>query len=344
MQSATLENVQIDYSLFESNVQPEWQYESDTSLKRSRVIVIAGPTAVGKSSLAVMLAKTLGGEVISADSVQVYRDMDIGTAKASSKQQKEVPHHLIDIRDLHEEFNVVDFYYEARLRCQEILARNRVPIIAGGSGFYLHALLYGPPSGPPSVPQVRQAIEKRLEIEGAEGLYERLQQMDPIYAQTITVNDRQKIVRGLEIIQLTGKKVSSLVWNKQADPQTYDFRCWFLHKSREVTYQRINERCDEMMEMDFLNEVRGLKIRDIEENRSASQAIGYRQALAFLASQQTEEDYQKFLIDFKRATRKYAKRQLTWFRSEPLFRWLDVELHDEETALDIITADYSSLA
>jgi len=311
--------------------------------KRKRVIVISGPTCCGKSKLAMELAQAMDGEIISADSMQVYRGMDIGTAKASIEERLLVPHHLIDIRDVNESFNVVDFYYEARQACQQILDRGHVPIVAGGSGFYLHSLLYGPPSGPPSVPEVRKALEDEIEQLGSEALYNRLTELDPQYAKSITKNDKQKIVRALEIITLTNKKVSKLSWKGRRKPQNFDFHCWFLHRPKDKLYERIDKRCDRMLKEGFLEEVMRVEPQGLRQNSSACQAIGYRQALDFLQTSQSAEEYEQFVKNFKQATRHYAKRQFTWFRREPLFRWLDVDLHDHEMVFDLIQKDYESL-
>lgn len=310
---------------------------------KKHVIVIAGPTGCGKSEFALMLANKIGGEIVSADSMQIYKGMDIGTAKPTKAEQLLVPHHLIDIRHVNESFNVVDFYYEARKACQLILSRNNVPIIVGGSGFYLHALIFGPPSGPPSVPEVRKALEEEMEKLGLDALYERLKNLDPIYASTVTRSDKQKIIRALEIISLSGKKVSRLSWKARLKPLSYNFHCWFLSRPREQLYQRIDKRCDKMLADGFLEEVRQLKKEGLCENLSASQAIGYRQALAYLETAQSEQDFQSFVAEFKQASRHYAKRQMTWFRKEPIFRWLDLDLHDYEVAIDIIHQDYQSL-
>jgi tRNA dimethylallyltransferase len=309
---------------------------------KKKVIVIAGPTGCGKTAFSLMLADAIGGEIISADSMQVYRGMDIGTAKATVKERAQVPHHLLDIRHVTENFNVVDFYYEARHSCQLVLGRDNIPIIVGGSGFYIHSLIYGPPSGPPSVPEVRKALENEIVSLGSEALYERLKELDPQYASTITKNDQQKIVRALEIITLTGKKVSKLSWVKRVRPQNYDFHCWFLTRPRESLYQRIDKRCDKMLADGFLDEVERLDKEGIRTNTSASQAIGYRQALDFLATNRSSEEYHKFVESFKQASRHYAKRQMTWFRPprEPLFRTVDVEAHDYEVLIDIIRKDY----
>jgi len=316
------------------------QIPSGFENKKRRVIVIAGPTCCGKSKLAMQLAQAMDGEIVSADSIQVYRGMDIGTAKPSLEDRLTVPHHLVDIYGIHDSFNVVDFYYEARQACRQILDRGNVPIVAGGSGFYLHALLYGPPSGPPSLPEVRKAIEKEMNALGSEALYDRLSQFDPQYAKSITKNDKQKIVRALEIIKLTHKKVSQLCWKGRRRSQNYDFHCWFLHRPKGRLYHFIDERCEEMLKRGFLEEVKRLEQQGLRLNSSASQAIGYRQALDFFLTQQTAADYEDFVRAFKQATRHYAKRQFTWFRKEPLFRWLDIDLHDDEVVFDIIKKDY----
>lgn len=339
----TVEKEEIERIFLGFALEAKKQLTSNLQKPKKRVIVLAGPTACGKSAFAMSLAEMFCGQIISADSMQVYRGMDIGTAKASQEERLRVPHHLIDIRDITDSFNVVDFYYEARHCCQMILGQENVPIIVGGSGFYLHSLLYGPPSGPPSVPELRKALEEEAERLGSEALYERLKHLDPQYASTITSHDKQKIVRALEIVALTGKKVSKLSWKGRRKPQNYDFRCWFLCRPREILYQRIDERCDKMIAEGFLEEVAILDKKGLRTNSSAAQAIGYRQALDFLDSKQTKDDYNRFVESFKQASRNYAKRQFTWFRREPLFRWLDLELHDSEVAQEMIRQDYEAL-
>ncbi len=338
----TLHEEEIERIFVGFAVEAKKKMTDDLLLPKKKVIVLAGPTACGKTDFSHELAKILHGELISADSMQVYRGMDIGTAKADLQSRTEIPHHLIDVRDLQQSFNVVDFYEEARHSCQDIHNRNALPIVVGGSGFYLHALIYGPPSGPPSIPEIRQDLEKEMEKSGAEVLFERLRKLDPKYASTITKKDKQKIIRGLEIIKLSGKPVSRHSWRGKKELHNFDFRCWFLYRPKTVLNRRIEDRCEKMMADGFLEEVKRLKTQGLLENSSASQAIGYRQALDYLESEQNSADYSKFMDLFKQASRKYAKRQFTWFRKEPLFRWLDLDMHDPEVAMEMIRQDYEA--
>lgn len=307
---------------------------------KKRVIVISGPTAAGKTEISLALAQAIGGEIISADSCQVYRGMNVGTAKATPEERTLIAHHLIDIRDISDPFNVAEFAKYAKDALEEIIARDNVPIIVGGSGFYIHALLYGPPLGPPSIKNVRQQIEKQMDNLGSEVLYERLQMLDPEYAATISEKDRHKIVRALEIMALSEKKVSDFPKAKSLQEQEFDFRCWFLYYPRETLYSRIEMRCDEMIKRHFLDEVRELDKKGLRNNPSAAQAIGYRQALEFLDSPQTEADFEAFITKFKKATRHFAKRQFTWFRKEPLFRWLNIAEHPTERLKELILQDF----
>lgn len=343
MISGTCETKEIKRIIWNVAIEAQKVIPSKLQRKKKRIIVISGPTCCGKSALAMALAQQIDGEIVSADSMQVYRGMDIGTAKATKEEMDLVPHHLIDIKDISENFNVVDFYYEARSCCQKILERGNVPIVVGGSGFYLHSFLFGPPSGPPSIPELRKSLEDEFEKLGSEVMYERVVQLDPQYAKSITKNDKQKIVRALEIMSLTHTKVSKLSWKERRKSANYDFRCWFLHRPKDQLYKRIEERCDHMIARGFMDEVRRLDKEGLRQNSSASQAIGYRQALEFLSSPQALADYEKFVTEFKRATKNYAKRQFTWFRRESLFKWIDVDMHDPEVVFDIIKKDYELL-
>lgn len=320
--------------------QPEFEKIPPSQEKNKKILVLSGPTCVGKTSLSLHIASKIDGEVVSADSMQVYRGMDIGTAKATLQERAQVPHHLIDIRDVKERFTVVDFYHEARLACDSILARGKTPILVGGTGFYLHVFLYGPPNGPPSQKELREMLEAEMEKFSPEAMYDRLQKIDPEYASTITKHDRVKIIRALEIITLTQDKVSHLNWNTQHAPINYPMKCWFLYRNREQLYSRIEARCDAMLKEGLVDEVTHLEKEGLHENISASKAIGYRQVLDYLKTDQSDEDYELMRKKLKKASRHYAKRQFTWFRKEPEFRWLDLDVHDKEIAADIIIQDF----
>lgn len=307
--------------------------------KKKKVIILAGPTGIGKTQISLDIARVIAGEIVSADSVQVYRGMDIGTAKIQSQDRGYIRHHLIDSRDIDESFNAVDFFNEAQQALREIFARDHVPIVVGGTGFYIHSLIYGPPSGPVSVAEVRLKIEKEMDEKGSFELYERLKSLDPDYAKTISARDRHKIIRGLEIISLTHQTVSS--FKKFIQPtQEYDFRCWFLYCPKDILYKQLDARCERMLEAGFLEEVKRLVDQGLKENSSASQAIGYRQCLKFLASRQAPDDWISFIKEFKQATRRYAKRQFTWFRKEPLFRWINIDKKSIDHIVEIIIQDY----
>jgi len=308
--------------------------------KKKKVIIIAGPTGVGKTSLSISIAKILNAEIISADSMQVYRGMDIGSAKATKDEQQQIKHHLIDIKDVAEDFNVFEYYRKAHRSCREILIKDKVPIVVGGSGFYIHAFIYGPPLGPPKDPIIRKQLEQQLKEMGPEVLYERLQMLDYEYAKTITSKDKHKIIRALEIILITKNKVSAIPKPKIDQNPVYNYRLWFLYLPKDILYQKVNERCDEMIKKGFIEEVRKLKEMGLEKNYSAAQSIGYRQCLKYLNSKQTLENRNEFINEFKKASRKYVKRQFTWFKKEINFRYLNLHEIGFEKAKEYILQDY----
>lgn len=315
--------------------------QSASSVKRPIVIVIAGPTAVGKTALSLKIASRIGAHIISADSMQIYRGADIGTSKVSLEIRQKIPHYMIDIRNIEEPFNVVDFVTHADCALDQIHSLGLPSLVVGGTGFYIRSLLTGPPQGPPSDPEVRADLNLELEKFGPELLFEKLQRYDPIYAATITTMDRHKLIRALEIITISGGRVSDIPKPSiHSRSHLYDFRCWFLSDNKEKLYQRIQERCHSMMDEGFLKEVQHLLSHGILENPSAKNAIGYRQAIDFLtAESQSPDDYDKFFQEFMTKSRHYAKRQFTWFRREPSFRWLDLSTLSLDEAADIILQD-----
>ncbi len=305
-----------------------------------KVIVLAGPTGSGKTAISLDLAERLGAEIISADSMQVYRGMDIGTAKATPEEQARAPHHLIDIRDISEPLNVKEYYDEAMYAIRDILLRGRTPIVVGGTGFYIHALLYGPPQGPACDPEVRAMLKDEEERFGIELLYDKLSKIDPVYAKTVSPKDRHKILRALEIIEISGRLVSSFAWKSRPMKSLFDFRPWFIYWPREILYKRLEKRCDDMLRYGLLEEVVRLDRAGIRLNNTASQAIGYRQTLDFLDTARTPADYEEYVRQLKIASRHLAKRQFTWFRKEPVFRWLNLEEHSAQEAMEIIIEDF----
>ncbi|MEG0037227.1 MAG: tRNA (adenosine(37)-N6)-dimethylallyltransferase MiaA [Victivallaceae bacterium] len=310
-------------------------------LFRNTVILLAGPTGVGKTDVSLRLAELLNGEIISADAMQVYQGMNIGTAKVSLNERQRIPHHLIDVRHVADPFNVVDFYYEARQACRAILNRGRVPIVVGGSGFYFHIFISGPPTGPPANYMLRKELEQELFQNGCQEMYRRLKEIDPDYANTITVNDRHKIIRAFEIITLTKMKVSDhrrhLSLENDAE---YNYRAWCLTLPKEELYRRIEVRCRRMMQEGLLDEVKNLLSMGIKTNVSAEKAIGYRQWIDFLSTEGTDDDYKAAMEKFIKASRSYIKRQLTWFKKHTLFRPLDGSLMDIAAIADFIAMDY----
>jgi tRNA dimethylallyltransferase len=306
---------------------------------KKRVVVIAGPTCVGKTAISIIIASVIGGEIISADSAQAYRGMNIGTAKVTLEEQKNIKHHLIDCRDIDEPFHVIDFCREANQALREIFARNHVPIIVGGTGFYIHSLIYGPPLTPPCNAEIRKKLEEEMERFGPLLMLERLKRLDPEYALVVTLNDKRKIIRALEVIAITNQGISS--FKRESVPlENLDFRCWFIHKPKETLYSLINQRCETMIAKGFIEEVVKLKEQGLEKNPSAARSIGYRQCLNFFTTPQSQEDLLYFIKEFKKASRHYAKRQYTWFRKEPLFRWLDIHKLKMENVIEIIIQDY----
>lgn len=308
--------------------------------KRPTAIVITGPTGVGKTDLSLEVAKMVGGEIISADSMQVYQGMDIGTAKATLEERAGIPHYMLDIRPVGAPFDVSDFFHEAKRAFELIVAKNRVPIIVGGTGFYLQALMHGPPLGPPRDAAIQAEIEREIERFGVEALYDRLAKLDPDYAKRIEAQDKRKVTRALEIMAISHRKVSAF------DPKQYSngidahFCPWFLCCERGALYRRIEERCDEMLERGLLAEVDRLENEGLCRNTTASQAIGYKQGLDYLHSEQSPKDYAVFVQAFKMASRRYAKKQFTWFRRHLEFRWLDVDKYTKSQAAQIIYRDF----
>ncbi|MFD3445575.1 tRNA (adenosine(37)-N6)-dimethylallyltransferase MiaA [Microbacteriaceae bacterium 4G12] len=289
-------------------------------MKREKVVVVIGPTAVGKTKLGIELAKRLNGEVISGDSMQVYRSMDIGTAKVTADEMEGIPHYMIDIKDPKESFSTAEFQQLVREHIRQISARGKLPIIVGGTGLYIQSVLYDYQfTETAGAPIYRRQLEELVEREGNEVVYERLQQVDPQSAERIHPNNVRRVIRALEIFHTTGKTMSESL-GEQEHILLYDTALVGLTMERAKLYDRINRRVDLMMEQGLLDEVKRLFTQDIRDCQSI-QAIGYKELYDYFEEKVTLEEAVEAL---KTNSRRYAKRQLTWFRNKMDVAWFDV--------------------
>lgn len=284
------------------------------------VLAIVGPTAVGKSRLALAVAERCGGEIVSADALQVYRGFDIGTAKPSAEERARVPHHLLDLVDPHEQFTAGRFAAEARAVLDDIAARSRPAILVGGSGLYLRALLDGIAPLPAVEPAVRDELARRLDDEGLPALRAQLQQLDPITARRLGAGDRQRILRALEIVLASGRPLSEWLAERPSGEQPLAARRVGLTLPRALLYDRIESRVRQMIADGWLEEVRRLLAGGADPGGAAFQAIGYAQWAQHLAG---AIDFEAATRQIVMATRRYAKRQETWFRRQAGIEWHD---------------------
>ncbi|QEV20650.1 MULTISPECIES: tRNA (adenosine(37)-N6)-dimethylallyltransferase MiaA [Streptomyces] len=286
-----------------------------------RVIAVVGPTAAGKSDLGVFLAQRLGGEVVNADSMQLYRGMDIGTAKLTPEERGGVPHHLLDIWDVTEAASVAEYQKLARKEIDRLLAEGRWPILVGGSGLYVRGAV-DHLEFPGTDPAVRARLEEELELRGSGALHARLAAADPGAAQAILPSNGRRIVRALEVIEITGKPFTA---NLPGHESVYDTVQIGVDVARPELDERIATRVDRMWEAGLVDEVRALEARGLREGRTASRALGYQQVLAALAGECTEEQARAETV---RATKRFARRQDSWFRRDPRVHWLSGAVAD----------------
>ncbi len=301
-----------------------------------RIIAIAGPTASGKTALAVELSKRLSGEVVSCDSMQIYKGMDIGTAKPDAAEMQQIPHHMIDIKEPDERFSVAEFVKCARACIEDILSRGKVPILAGGTGLYMDSVLFNIEFADfEEVPDFNQEMEKLLREQGPKALHEELRKRDPEAAEKIHPNNTRRIIRALEVCEATGKPFT-LVSNEAKRSPEYEALVLCIDTPREVLYERINRRVDHMLENGLLSEVRALKEKGIGRDTTAIQAIGYKELYDYFDDVLTlDEAVEKI----KRESRRYAKRQLTWFRRNKDIKWVSL---DKDDATDLIYEECKS--
>ena len=296
------------------------------------LIILTGPTAVGKTKLSIELAKAVNGEIISADSMQVYKHMDIGSAKIKKEEICGVPHHLIDVLEPDEEFHVVRFQEMAKQAMEEIYAKGKVPILAGGTGFYIQAVVKDIDfSKETEKSPVREELEKLAEEKGCEYLHERLQQVDPKSAEKIHANNVKRVIRALEYFELTGKPISLHNEEEAAKESPYNVAYFVLNDVRERLYERIDARVDAMLQEGLVEEVSGLAKKGYTKDMVSMQGLGYKEILSYLDGSYTLDEAVYIL---KRDTRHFAKRQLTWFKREKDVIWVNKQdFHYEENEI-----------
>ena len=287
------------------------------------LIVLTGPTAVGKTSLSISLAKAVNGEIISADSMQVYKGMDIGSAKIRKEEMQGVTHYLVDILEPEEEFHIVKFQELAKAALEEIYANGKIPILVGGTGFYIQAV-----TRDIDFTQAEQETSYREELEqfakekGAEYLHEKLREVDSKSAENIHANNVKRVIRALEFYHQNGTPISEHNEEQKQQTSPYNLAYFVLTAPREILYERIDRRVDQMMEEGLLEEVKSLRERGCHRGMVSMQGLGYKEILAYLEGEYPLEEAVRIL---KRDTRHFAKRQLTWFRREQDVIWVDKE-------------------
>lgn len=293
--------------------------------EKERLVVIVGPTAVGKTALSLELAEQFRGEIISGDSMQVYRGMDIGTAKASPAELAKVPHHLIDIIDPDEEYSVARFQESATRLITEINGRGHLPFIVGGTGLYIESVTHRFQFAAAEQDlELRSRLQRLAEIEGVEELHRRLADVDPLTAQRLHPNDVKRVIRALEIYQLTGTRMSDFQHREAYSP--YDIFMIGMTMDRQKLYERINQRVDKMIEDGLVEEVRRLLDLGYGSALTSMQGLGYKELIPYLYGEITLE---KAVNDIKQRTRHFAKRQLSWFRRMSAIEWFDLTNTDD---------------
>ena len=287
-----------------------------------KLLVICGPTASGKTALGVALAQALGGEVVSADSMQIYRGMDIGTAKPTKEEMGGIPHHMLDVADPAEDYSVARYVHDADACVRDILARGKLPIVVGGTGLYIDNLIAGRDFAP-FTGAWREKLQARAREEGLPALHEELRRIDPDRAERLHPNDEKRILRALEVWYETGETITAHDERTRSLPPKYDaLRVCLQFSRREDMWDRIDRRVDLMMEAGLEEEVRSLLTSGVPPTATAMQAIGYKE---FASALRGEEPIAQAVAEVKLRSRQYAKRQLTWFRRTPDIRWLTWE-------------------
>ena len=311
-------------------------------MEKKKLVVLTGPTAVGKTKLSIELARRIGGEIISADSMQVYKHMDIGSAKIRPEEMEDIPHFLVDELEPSEEFNVVVFQQKTKQYMEEIYKRGHIPILVGGTGFYIQAVLYDINfSKDDDNHEIREELENLAKEKGAEYLHEELRKIDPASAEAIHANNVKRVIRALEYYKLTGQKISEHNEEQRQNESPYDFSYFVLNDHRELLYERIDKRVDEMVTEGLVEEVQKLKNMGYNRSFVSMQGLGYKEILSYLDGEISLEEAVYIL---KRDTRHFAKRQITWFKREKEVIWVNKPEfdYDNEKILDFMQEHITS--
>ena len=300
-------------------------------MNKPKVIVICGPTASGKTALSIELAQKINGEIISSDSMQIYKDMDIGTAKPMKEEMQNIKHYLIDFVEPNQRYSVAEFKKDAEKAIEEILQKGKTPIVVGGTGLYVDSLIYGIEYQDIEFDgKYRKQLEERVEKEGLETLYNEAKNIDPQAVEKISTNDQKRILRILEIYKATGKNKTEQEIESRKNGVKYDYKVFAINMDREKLYERINKRVDIMIESGLVEEVESL-LKKYNEFPTAIQGLGYKEVVEYLQGKLSKEE---MIEKIKRETRRYAKRQLTWFRKNKQTIW--IQPHDLQKILNEI--------
>ena len=288
--------------------------------RKPKVIVICGPTASGKTALSIELAKQINGEIISSDSMQIYKEMDIGTAKPTKEETKDIKHYLIDFVAPDQRYSVADFKKDAEKAIEEILSKGKTPIIVGGTGLYVDSLIYGIEYQDIELDEnYRKELEEIAETQGLEILYQQARKIDPEAMEKISPNDKKRIIRVLEIYKATGKNKTEQEIESRKNEVKYDYKVFAINMEREKLYERINKRVDIMLEQGLVQEVQAL-VKKYNKFPTAMQGLGYKEVVQYIKNEIT---YDEMVEKIKMETRRYAKRQITWFKKNKQTIWID---------------------
>ncbi len=303
---------------------------------KPNIYVIGGPTASGKSKLAVELAKRINGEIISADSMQIYKDMNIGTAKLTKEEMQGIKHHLLDFVSPEGRYSVANFKTDAKIKIEEILKKGKTPIIVGGTGLYIDSMIYGIEFQDEKIDkEYREELNELAEKEGLERLYEEARKIDSEAMKKISINDKKRIIRVLEIYHKTGKTKTEVEKESRKNENKYNYKMFAITMNREKLYERIEKRVDQMIEQGLIEEVQSI-LNKYHKFPTAMQGLGYKEVVEYLENKLTKEE---MIEKIKKKTRHYAKRQLTWFRKNKETIWLDGEKPLEKNLEIIINGE-----